>query len=65
MADIIISIPSNSPAEIGNIKNSIQAIAKNFNKENLAEIAKLSALPNANEKIQSLFNNPLFKMAIR
>jgi hypothetical protein len=65
MADIIISINSNSPAEIAKIKADLQSIATNFSKENRAEIAKLSQLDNANERIQKLFSNPLFKMACR
>jgi hypothetical protein len=65
MAEITIKLNSNSPIEIASIKNSIQTIADNFNKENQAEIAKLSKMENANEKLKDLFNNPLFKMAIR
>lgn len=65
MADIIITINSNSPAEIAKIKADLQSIATNFSKENRAEIAKLSNLENANERIQKLFTNPLFKMACR
>lgn len=65
MAEIIITINSNSPAEITKIKADLQSIATNFSKENRTEIAKLSQLENANEKIQKLFSNPLFKMACR
>ncbi|MBS1635233.1 MAG: hypothetical protein JST26_04865 [Bacteroidetes bacterium] len=65
MAEITITLNSNSPIVIASVKNSLQTIADNFTKENQAEIAKLSKLPNANDKLKDLFNNPLFKMAIR
>ncbi len=65
MADIHITIKSNSHAETATLKNALQNIADNFDKENQLEIARLSKLENANEKLKSLFNNPLFKMAIR
>lgn len=65
MADIIITINSNSPAEIAKVKADLQSIASNFSKENRAEIARLSQLDNTNERIQKLFSNPLFKMACR
>ncbi len=63
--EVTIIIKAGSPAERAAIKNALQNIAENFNKENVMEIARLSKLEQPNEKITSLFNNPLFKMAIR
>lgn len=63
--EITIHLKNNSPAEVTSIKNALQTIADNFSKENQLEIAKLSKLENANDKLKNLFNNPLFKMAIR
>lgn len=65
MTEITLTITSQSAAQTVIIKNALQAIADNFNKENQLEIAKLSKLPDANDKLKSLFNNPLFKMAVR
>lgn len=65
MAEITITINTTSPVELTKAKADLQSIAENFSKENRAEIAKLSKLHNANERIQKLFSNPLFKMACR
>lgn len=62
---IEIIINAETAIEAATIKNALQNIADNFNKENQLEIARLSKLPNANDKLKSLFTNPLFKMAIR
>lgn len=61
---VTIDTNANNTIEAVNVKMTLEKIAKNFDKENLAEIAKLSQIPNANEKIRKLFNNPLFKMAL-
>jgi len=63
--DVTISIPDAGPLETASAKVALEKIAKNFNKSNLAKIAELSEIPDANNKLQSLFNNPLFKMAIK
>lgn len=65
MPEITITINSNSPMEAMVIKNSLQTLATNFNKDNLSKMADLSKMDNPNEKIKNLFDNPFFKMATK
>lgn len=61
MADITLKINSNSPLEEIAIRNALQTIASNFNKNNLQYIAELSNKEGVNEKFEKLKNNPLVK----
>jgi len=61
---IHVEVNSNNPLEAISIKMAVEKIAKNFNSKNLEKIAELSAIAEANSKIEKLFNNPLFKMAL-
>lgn len=61
---IQIEINSSNPLDAVSIKMAVEKISKNFNKKNLEKIAELSAIKDANNKIEKLFNNPLFKMAL-
>lgn len=61
---IQIEINSSNPLDAVSIKMAVEKISKNFNKKNLEKIAELSAIKDANTKIEKLFNNPLFKMAL-
>lgn len=62
---ITIELPEVSPLDSVSVKIAVEKIAKNFIKENLQTIAELSSLPDANNKLKKLFNNPLFKMALK
>ena len=62
---VTIDVPNVSTLDSISVKIAVEKIARNFNKENLLEIAKLSDLPDANNKLKKLFNNPLFKMALK
>lgn len=60
-----IEVPNCSTLEASATKVMLEKIARNFDKKNLAKIAELSEIKDANNKLQGLFNNPLFKMAIK
>lgn len=62
---ITIELPEVSALDSVSVKIAVEKIAKNFAKDNLIEIAKLSDLHDANNKLKKLFNNPLFKMALK
>lgn len=59
-----IEINTTNPLEMATIKVALEKIAKNFDKKNISKIDELSEIPQANSKIEKLFNNPLFKMAL-
>ena len=61
---IQVEISDRTAIEAITVKMMLEKIAKNFDKKNIAKIAELSEIPNANTKIEKLFNNPLFKMAL-
>jgi len=61
---VTIEINGNNPLEAAGTKMAIEKIAKNFDSKNLKKIAELSEIKDANSKIEKLFNNPLFKMAL-
>ncbi len=61
---IQLEVNSSNPLDAVSLKMAIEKIAKNFNKKNLEKIAELSAVADANTKIEKLFNNPFFKMAL-
>ena len=61
---VTFEIPTTNPLEIASIKVALEKIAKNFDKKNICKIAELSEIPSANSKIEKLFGNPLFKMAL-
>jgi hypothetical protein len=61
---VLIEIPG-TPIQSTTKKMALEKIAKNFNTANLAKIAELSEIPNADTQIEALFANPFFKMAIK
>ncbi len=61
---IQVEVNSNNPLDAISIKMAIEKISKNFNTKNLEKIAELSGIVDANTKIEKLFNNPFFKMAL-
>jgi hypothetical protein len=61
---IHVEVNSNNPLDAIRTKMAIEKISKNFNTKNLEKIAELSAITDANTKIEKLFNNPFFKMAL-
>ncbi len=61
---IQVEVNSNNPLDAISVKMAVEKIAKNFNAKNLEKIAELSAISEANSKIENLFNNPFFKMAL-
>ncbi len=62
---VTIELNTTNPLEAASTKIALEKIAKNFDASNINKVAELSSIPNANKKIQDLFNNPLFKMAIK
>lgn len=46
------------------VKLMLEKLANNFDRKNLKKISELSEIPNANVKIDKLFNNPFFKAAL-
>ena len=61
MREIIITVNTASDMEAFTIKNALQSIAKNFNKDNLVYIAGLANKPKANERFNDLKSNPIVK----
>ena len=61
---IQLEVNSNNPLDAISIKMAVERMAKNFTTKNLEKIAELSAIADANSKIEKLFNNPFFKMAL-
>ena len=61
---IQVEINSYNPLDAIRTKMAIEKISKNFNTKNLEKIAELSSVADSNTKIEKLFNNPFFKMAL-
>jgi hypothetical protein len=62
--NVTIEIPG-SAIQAAAKKVALEKLAKNFNTDNLNKMAELSEIPEADKQINSLFTNPLFKMAIK
>ena len=61
MKEISITVNAASDMEAFAIKNALQSIATNFNKDNLVYISELSKKPDVNNKFAKLKSNPLVK----
>ncbi len=61
MKEIIIKVNAASDIEAFTLKNALQSIATNFNKDNVLYIAELSKKKDVNKKFTSLKANPIVK----
>ncbi len=65
MKEITIKVKAASDIEAFTLKNALQSIATNFNKENLIYIAELSRNKGVNDKFNSLKANPIVKAMMK
>jgi len=65
MKEITITVKAASDIEAFTMKNALQSIATNFNKENVVYVAELSKKKDVNEKFNALKTNPLVKTILK
>lgn len=62
---ITIDLPELSPLDSIGVKIAVEKIAKNFDKDNLSEIAELSTAKDVNSKFKKLLNNQIIKAMLK
>ncbi|MBX3165580.1 MAG: hypothetical protein KF900_13980 [Bacteroidetes bacterium] len=62
MASVTINIKESNPVDIALATQALEEIARNYTRENLQKIAKVSRAKDVNTKLPTLLNNPIVKM---